>query len=136
MAFITWTAEQFGTGVKQHDEEHKVLFGMLNTLNEAAAAKDRAAVGRALDTLIAYVLEHFASEERNMQAAKYAAYEGHKAAHDKLVAVCADLQKKFHAGQADVTTETTQFVKDWLFSHIPGVDRLYGPPLSAHGLGA
>ena len=40
MALITWTAEQFGTGVK-HDDEHKVLFGMLNTLHDAAAANDR-----------------------------------------------------------------------------------------------
>ena len=135
MAFIVWTAEQFGTGAKMHDDEHKVLFGMLNTLHDAAAAKDRAAVGQALDTLIGFVVEHFASEEKNMIAAKYAGYEAHKAAHEKLDGICADLQKKFHAGQADVTTETTQFVKEWLNSHIPNVDRHYGAPMAAAGLG-
>ncbi len=135
MSFITWTTEQFATGVTMHDEEHKVLFGMLNTLHDAAAAKDRAAVGKALDTLIGFVVEHFASEEKNMIAAKYPGYDAHKAAHEKLVGICADLQKKFHAGQADVTTETTQFVKDWLYSHIPNVDRLYAPPMNAQGIG-
>jgi hemerythrin len=47
------------------------------------------------------------------------------------VATCADLQKKFHAGQADVTQETTAFVKDWLVNHIPKIDKPYGPCLSA-----
>ncbi|HND12952.1 MAG TPA: bacteriohemerythrin [Pseudomonadota bacterium] len=135
MALITWTAEQFGTGVKKHDDEHKVLFGMLNTLHDAAAAHDRAAVGKALDTLIGFVVEHFASEEKNMIAAKYAAYDAHKAAHEKLVGICADLQKKFHAGQTDITTETTQFVKEWLNTHIPNVDRHYAASINAAGLG-
>lgn len=108
---------------------------MLNTLHDAAAANDRAAVGKALDTLIGFVVEHFASEEKNMIAAKYAAYDAHKAAHEKLVGICADLQKKFHAGQTDITTETTQFVKEWLNTHIPNVDRHYAASINAAGLG-
>jgi len=54
--------------------------------------------------------------------------------HDKLVATCADLQQKFHAGEAEVTADTTQFVKDWLDNHIPKVDKDYGPFFNERGI--
>ena len=43
MALITWTKEQFGTNVTVADDQHKVLFGMLNDLHEAVPGGDRAA---------------------------------------------------------------------------------------------
>gem|GEM_PF-4797867 len=61
-------------------------------------------------------------------------YEAHKVEHDKLVATCADLQQKFHAGEAEVTADTTQFVKDWLDNHIPKVDKDYGPFFNERGI--
>jgi hemerythrin len=135
MSLITWTKEQFGTTVSKHDQEHQQLFDLLNNLHDAAGAGNRATTGAALDALITCVVNHFASEESNMKAIDYAGFAAHKEAHDKLVATCADLQKKFHAGQAEITTDTTQFVKDWLCGHIPTVDFLYGPPMNTHGMG-
>jgi hemerythrin len=35
---------------------------------------------------------------------------GHKAEHDKLVATALDLQKKFHAGEVEITGETAAFL--------------------------
>jgi hemerythrin len=131
MALITWTAAQYGTKVDICDDQHKTLFGLLNDLHDAAGGNDRKAIGSKLDALIAFVVEHFATEERLMQAKKYSGYIAHKAEHDKLVETCADLQKKFHAGQAEVTQETTAFVKSWLDSHIPKVDMPYEPALNS-----
>lgn len=130
MPLISWTKEQFGTDVAVADEQHQTLFTMLNGLHETAAGGNRQSVGQQLDALIDYVVMHFQTEERLMQEKGYAGYAAHKAEHDKLVATCADLQKKFHAGQADVTQETTAFVKDWLCSHIPKVDKPYAPCLN------
>lgn len=130
MALITWTAEQFATNVGFADEEHKTLFGLLNKLyDEATGGADRATIGASLDALIAYVVDHFAHEEREMQAAGFAGYDKHKAEHDALVGICADLQTKFHAGEADVTEEVGQMVKGWLDSHIPNFDKAYGAVL-------
>lgn len=131
MSLIEWSAGQFGTGVSQHDEEHKHLFGLLNQLHQQVSRNDRPAVGKALDELIAYVAKHFASEEQNMRAAGYAALPEHKREHDALVTTCVDLQKQFHAGAAEITGETTAFLRDWLFKHIPKIDRAYGTVLSA-----
>lgn len=131
MALITWTEAAYGTTVPVCDNEHKTLFDMLNALHELAAGDDRGAVGRKLDELINFVVKHFTTEERLMQQKGYAGYAAHKAQHDNLVETCAGLQKQFHAGEAEITQETTAFVKSWLDSHIPGFDKPYGPALAS-----
>lgn len=134
MALLTWTAEQFGTNVGIADQQHQKLFDLLNSLDDAVKSGDRAATGSCLDELIDFVVKHFQTEEELMQKYGYPNYEAHKADHDNLVQTCADLQKKFHAGEADVTPETTQFVKEWLERHIPQVDKDYGPFLNEKGV--
>lgn len=134
MSLITWTQEQFGTNVSKHDQEHQTLFGMLNALHTTVAGGDCKAVGEQLDGLIAFVAKHFASEEENLSKHGFANLGSHKAEHDKLVATCLDLQKKFHAGQAEITPQTTTFVKDWLVKHVPTIDRQYGPFLNGKGI--
>jgi hemerythrin len=131
MALITWTAEQYGTNVGFADEEHKTLFGLLNKLyDDATGGASRSTIGASLDALIAYVVDHFAHEEREMEAKGYAGLEAHHAEHVALVGICADLQKKFHAGEADVTEEVGQLVKGWLDNHIPTFDKPYSAVLS------
>lgn len=131
MSLINWTPEEFGTNVSQHDEEHKHLFGLLNSLHASVAKGERGSIGKALDGLIAFVAEHFSAEEENMRKANYAALEQHRQEHEKLVKTCVNLQQQFRAGQAEITEETTAFLRDWLKQHIPQVDRKYGPVLSA-----
>lgn len=131
MALITWTEADYGTKVVICDNEHKTLFDMLNALHELAAAGDRTAVGNKLDEMINFVVKHFATEERLMQQKGYPGFAAHKAEHDKLVGTCAGLQKQFHAGEAEISQETTAFVKSWLDSHIPGFDKPYAPSLNA-----
>ncbi|WP_150049313.1 MULTISPECIES: bacteriohemerythrin [Methylomonas] len=130
MALITWTAEQYGTNVGFADQEHQTLFGLLNKLyDDAIGGAARSTIGSSLDALIAYVVDHFAHEEKEMQAAGYAGFDAHKAEHDALVGICADLQKKFHAGEADVTDDVGQMVKSWLDKHIPTFDKGYSAVL-------
>jgi hemerythrin len=130
MALITWTAAQYGTNVGFADQEHQTLFGLLNKLyDEATGGAARTTVGASLDALIAYVVDHFAHEEKEMIAKGYGGYDRHKAEHEALIGICADLQKKFHAGQAEVTEDVGQLVKGWLDSHIPKFDMAYSDVL-------
>lgn len=130
MALITWTAEQYGTHVGFADDEHKILFDKLNKLYDlATGGAARSAVGAQLDDLIAYVVDHFAHEEREMQAKNFANFPAHKAEHDALVGICAGLQTKFHAGEGEVTEEVGQMVKGWLDNHIPKFDMGYSDAL-------
>jgi hemerythrin len=132
MALITWTASQYGTNVGFADEEHQILFGKLNKLYDlATGGAARSAIGEQLDDLIAYVVGHFAHEEKEMQAKGYSGYGLHKVEHDALVGICAGLQTKFHAGEADVTDEVGQMVKGWLDHHIPTYDMPYAGALNS-----
>lgn len=132
MSLITWTASQYGTNVGFADEEHQILFGKLNKLYDlATSGAERSAVGAQLDDLIAYVVGHFAHEEREMQAKGFDNYAVHKAEHDALVGICAGLQTKFHAGEAEVTEEVGQMVKSWLDNHIPKFDKAYSTALNS-----
>lgn len=132
MALITWNVEQHETNVGFADDEHKILFDKLNKVYDSAiSGADRADVGSQLDDLVAYVVDHFAHEEKEMQAKGYEAFEAHKAQHDALVGICASLQAKFHAGEAEVTEEVGQMVKGWLDSHIPAFDMPYADALNS-----
>ena len=132
MALITWTAAQYGTDVAFADDEHKILFDKLNKLYDlATSGAARSAIGSQLDDLIAYVVGHFAHEEKEMLAKNYAGYDRHKAEHVALIGICGGLQTKFHAGEADVTEEVGQMVKGWLDSHIPTFDKAYADTLNS-----
>ncbi|MFV1985330.1 MAG: bacteriohemerythrin [Thiohalomonadales bacterium] len=130
MSLITWTKEQYGTDVEFADEQHKKLFDLLNALHDVIPAGDKDTVSSNLDSLLNYVAEHFHAEESIMQEKAYAGYEEHKAQHDKFLAECGDLKNKYLAGEQEITTESTVFIKDWLDEHIPNIDRLYTPVLN------
>jgi hemerythrin len=134
MALMTWTKEAFGTNVAVADDQHQAIFNMVNGLNDAVAGGNRAAVGKQLDDLIAYVAMHFKTEEDLMKQHGYADFDAHKAKHDELVKTCLDVQKKFHAGEIEITGDTCVFVKDWLVNHIPNIDKHYGPFLKSKGV--
>jgi hemerythrin len=133
MTFMSWTAEQFGTKINQTDNEHKQIFTMVNDLH-ANVGSDRAVIGQKLDSLISFVANHFQTEEKLMNSHGFPGLTSHKAEHDALVTTCLDLQKKFKAGQADITADTTGFLKDWLYKHIPTIDKPYGPFLNGKGI--
>lgn len=134
MPLMTWTKEKYGTNISTHDTEHQEIFRRVNALGDAAGKGDRNLIGKELDGLISCVAQHFASEEANFAKYGYPQAAAHKAEHDKLVASCLDLQKKFHDGKADVTGETAAFVVGWLNNHIPNIDKQYGPFLNSKGV--
>ena len=134
MALLNWTQEAFGTSVTVTDDEHKVIFDLTNALNDAVAGGNRLNVGQKLDALIAYVAGHFKTEEDLFDAHGYPDAAAHKALHADLVKTCLDVQKKFQNREIEITPETCVFVKDWLYNHIPNVDKHYGAFLNSKGV--
>lgn len=55
----------------------------------------------------------------------YAGLNEHKQIHQKLVRKITDFQKQFEEGNATVTIDLMNFLRDWLIDHIKGTDRLY-----------
>lgn len=131
MPFMTWTKEDYGTSVDVCDQQHQELFNRINTLSDAVTDGERGAIGSRLDNLVDYVVEHFQTEERLMEEKSYKGLSKHREEHDNLVSTCADLQKKFHANEAEIEEDTMAYLKNWLNHHIPVTDRSYGPTLSS-----
>ena len=131
---LEWDAS-FSTGVSKFDEQHKVLFNMVNDLADAMQQKkSKEAVGRVLNGLAEYTINHIAEEERNFTQTRYPEESQHKALHKKLLDQVTELIGKFNAGEPLIAQDVINFLQDWLINHIKGVDKRYGPHLNKSGI--
>lgn len=132
MAFMSWSAGLHGVDVDFADKEHQILFDRLNRLYELVEnAADKAEIGKHLDDLLSFVIEHFKHEEDAMQEKGYESYQAHKMEHDALLETCKELQAQFHAGEIEITEDRLEMLKDWLEDHIPMFDMAYTTTLNS-----
>lgn len=134
MAHFEWK-DQYSVGIPVIDEQHKKLVAMVNELYEAmSTGKGKDVLGKVLNDLIQYTKVHFQLEERLMQQHGYPEFAAHKAEHDTLTHQALDLSAKYVKGQAALTIQTGNFLRDWLAKHIQGTDKKYAPFLQAKGV--
>lgn len=111
--------ESYKIGVGSIDAQHQILFQTASRLRDAmAAGNGKATVGSILERLVKYTESHFAHEERLMQLYRYPHLAAHRAQHEDLARQVRDFQTKFQAGQATITVQLLQFLKNWLVGHI------------------
>jgi len=131
---LEWDSS-FTVSVDKYDNAHKVLFNMINDLADAMQQKkSKDAVGRVLNGLAEYTINHFADEERSFSQTHYPEETQHKALHKKLLDQVTELIVKFNAGQPLIAQDVINFLQDWLINHIKGVDKRYGPHLNKNGI--
>ena len=131
---MPWTAS-FENGVSEFDKQHHRLVDLVNELYKAMkTGRGNDVVVKVLDELVDYTATHFAAEERLMVEHKYPDYDSHIVIHREFVATVVDFQKKFKAGEATLSLDLLEFLKDWLIGHIKGVDRKYGPFFNGKGV--
>lgn len=134
MPLMEWD-KSYSVSVAEFDEQHKKLFGLINTLNDAMkAGKSKDALGGVLKGLIDYTASHFAAEEKMMREHDYLQTQMHKGEHDKLVKQVLMLQEDFKAGKMMLSMEVMNFLKDWLNTHIAVSDKKYGPFFNGKGV--
>ncbi|GFO59932.1 hypothetical protein GMST_22570 [Geomonas silvestris] len=127
--------ESFSTGVRSMDEEHKILFRMVNDLHDAMQQKrSKEAIGKILNGLADYTVNHFAAEEAVFAKTGYPEEAQHKKIHQDLVNQVVDLIGKFSSGETVLTQDVITFLQDWLVNHIKGTDKRYGPHLNKYGI--
>jgi methyl-accepting chemotaxis protein/hemerythrin len=131
---LEWDSS-FATNISQFDQQHRNLFDMVNELHDAMQQKrSKEAVGSILGRLIEYTASHFGAEEEAFRKSGYPEEARHKQEHAKLVGQVLDLQRKFSAGETLLTQSVIEFLQEWLINHIKGVDKKYGPHLTASGI--
>ncbi len=134
MALMEWS-EQYSVGIPGIDKQHKKLIQIINELHEAMRnRRGKDVLEGLLVELVDYTGYHFDAEERYFQQHQYSGYVNHKTEHDLLKAKVVDFKGKFERGDAMVTLEVMNFLKDWLADHIMVTDKKYGPFLKSKGV--
>ena len=134
MSLFAWK-EEYSVNIKEIDDQHKVLVGMVNEMHDAMSkGQGKEVLGPILDKMVDYTKKHFTTEERLMQQYRYPEFNEHKAKHTKMAEKVLALQKDFHQGSFQLTYEVSKFLKDWLNKHILGTDKKYSEFLNSKGV--
>ncbi len=134
MAVFGWN-EKYSVKVREIDEQHKKLIGLVGQLNDAMRqGKGKQVLGEVLGNLIQYTRTHFAAEEKLLKANGYPEYEAHKAKHDSMTGKVSQIYRDYQDGKATITLEVMNFLENWVDKHIMGTDMRYGPYLNSKGI--
>jgi hemerythrin-like metal-binding protein len=134
MALISW-GPALAVGVQEIDDQHKKLIDLVNQLNDAMhAGQGKEALGKVLAELVRYTVYHFGTEEKLMAKYNYEMSAPHKAEHKKLVEDVGAFKAKFDGGNAMISTEIMNFLRDWLSKHIMQTDKKFGQALNKAGV--
>ena len=118
MAILTWH-DQYLIGNSTIDEEHKMLFRLINDFHTGwSENRDRAAVAKLLNQLIQYGEMHFQHEEGIMSAEGYPQLESHQRVHEKLVEEIFKLNQELVDKSRLLDRDMGKFLKQWLVDHI------------------
>lgn len=123
MSFIEFS-DDLKVENKLIDQEHAVLIDYINLLQKAVENESSVKIiGQVLDGLTEYTNTHFFVEEEMMKAFEYPDMAHHKKAHEGFCNRLATLQENYDTGNAEISSDVMNFLKEWLTEHIMKIDR-------------
>lgn len=127
LQLFVWN-DKLSLGISTMDDEHKILIDKINTLVAQMEAqyvkKDKATLYNAFKDLAAYTAKHFSDEEKFMASIHYPQLNSHKKMHEKLLSQVGRYGVQIENGTLD-DQKLISFLRNWLISHIMGVDMQY-----------
>ena len=127
MALLAWSSK-YSVGVQSMDNQHTVLFTILNDLHSAMMnGQAQKVTGELLQKLLKYTREHFAAEEAVMAAAAYPGLAQHRVKHRDLIKQVNEFAARYQRGETNINLTLLNFLRDWLTHHIQNEDKQYGP---------
>jgi hemerythrin len=123
MSLLTWS-KKYSVGLQAWDQEHTILFGILNDFHAAMlAGKAQSAAEPLLRKMVDYTQTHFAHEEAMMAAAHHPRLAQHRAQHEALTAKVMEFTGRSRTDDTNLYISLLRFLRDWLDRHIVQEDR-------------
>ena len=119
--YIQWIPE-YSVGNKEMDEQHKVLFSMINDFFHQ---ESRPTVIATFQHLSSYIDLHFEAEENLLRQINYPKTAEHVKKHDELRSKFHLLQQSLENDQINSHLKISTFLYNWLSSHILKSDMDY-----------
>lgn len=131
---LTWS-DAFSVGIPSIDQQHMKLIDIINQVEESLiAGGDSANLVEAIQSLSAYVSEHFTYEEELMGRHDFAGLSRHLHQHkyfsDKIDNIRMRLSREPEVAARDLLS----FLNMWLIDHISHSDKQYSAFLISCGV--
>jgi hemerythrin-like metal-binding protein len=125
---MPWS-DDYNTGIKAIDDDHKSLFSAANHLNRAVKRREgRQVIEGTFNMLMKYIHEHFAREEQLMSEAGYVGFEEHKRLHMIFMSAFFTTKQSYTAAPRQFDFDAfLKFLKNWLEHHVLVEDIKYVP---------
>ena len=134
MPLLEWS-EELSCNVREIDEQHQLLVGMLNRLHQAMVqCQGQTVLASILGEMMDYTTYHFATEEKYMALFHYPEFQSHASEHEEFVRTVARFQREYEAGDVGLSVSVLNYLSSWLRDHILGSDKAFGPFFNAMGL--
>lgn len=125
MVIAQWS-EELATGIAKIDDQHKEIIKMVNEFHDALSkGKGKEAVGKTINFLSDYVVDHFKAEEKLMLDSGFPGYVIHKSQHEQFIKEFGDIVKEVNAATATsfLAIRVQRSIVQWLINHIMDVDK-------------
>lgn len=138
MEKMAWQ-QSFNTGIRVIDDDHKMLFSIVNNLieevNEATEIEPRE-IESLFEALVNYVDTHFAREEQFLEQFGYPELDAHRDKHDALRQQIDGIANDYKSAPDSIDLEKVcVFLINWLSQHILKSDMDYVPYVTGNKTG-
>jgi hemerythrin-like metal-binding protein len=134
MEIINWKNE-FSVGVKEMDEQHKKLLGMINRLvEEQHTLTDPKTIAELLTEMTDYAQVHFRAEEYLMAEYGYDQLDRQELQHQEFIDKTVSFYSAADLGPNILSVALLDFLGTWLINHILKEDMKYKEFFRSKGL--
>ena len=124
---VNWSPT-YSVGVALIDNQHKELLKLTNDLYSHSIGdpeSEHAYFKTVIKAAVDYVKVHFSTEEQLMIKTKFSGYAEHKRQHDSFILTVLEQAKIFEENKKMPLLTFTNFLKDWVMTHIAISDKQY-----------
>lgn len=125
MVLMNWK-DEYNTGIVEIDEQHKMMFDIINDLyNVMHASSETAGLDEILKQVINYADHHFILEESRFKEVGYEGAEAHLTEHQSYRDKINELVQEYGNDKKLLSFQLIDFLEDWWIEHVTDTDKEY-----------